>query len=266
MKRYKEHFSDEELKRALKGHQEAAVSLLENPGKWEKFRKRFDAFMHKAGDIPVLGPLVDDIVSMAQLAGAYVRKEYRDIPWTSMISVAAALIYVVSPLDLIPDYIPVVGYLDDAAVVLFVLRAGARRDLDKFKAWQESRREEAIRAFAAKMWENIEETMDGAPLAAMVLCDNNMLRVLAESGETQNRPLSPPPPLPVVVHFLHMPVDQLRDLFIEGEAAYLKFLNDMLNEAEVKWSEAGPLAVVSAADFDRYEAYFAILDEDDTNE
>ena len=43
------------------------------------------------------------------------------LPRTAKLALAAALVYLVSPWDLIPDFIPVVGYLDDALVAAVVL-------------------------------------------------------------------------------------------------------------------------------------------------
>ena len=40
------------------------------------------------------------------------------------------------PADLIPDFIPVIGYLDDAAVVALAVRS-VKGDLDAFRAWEE---------------------------------------------------------------------------------------------------------------------------------
>lgn len=67
---------------------------------------------------------------MYQLVESYVKREYTDIPLTSIISILAALIYVISPIDLIPDFIPGIGYFDDAAVVTLVLGLGVGHDLD----------------------------------------------------------------------------------------------------------------------------------------
>lgn len=61
----------------------------------------------------------------------YVKGSYRQLPWWSVASVAAALGYFLAPVDLIPDFIPGLGYLDDAAVFALVL-SGIREDLKKY--------------------------------------------------------------------------------------------------------------------------------------
>ena len=42
--------------------------------------------------------------------------------WKQIIIVLLAFIYVVSPLDLIPDFIPVIGWLDDLGVLAWVAK------------------------------------------------------------------------------------------------------------------------------------------------
>ena len=68
-----------------------------------------------------------------QLVKDYARGNYRSIPWWSVASVAAGLSYVLLPTDLIPDFIPGIGFLDDAAVLAAVM-AGIREDLKKYAA------------------------------------------------------------------------------------------------------------------------------------
>jgi uncharacterized membrane protein YkvA (DUF1232 family) len=45
--------------------------------------------------------------------------------WTSKTLVIAGLLYFISPIDLLPDYIPVLGYIDDAFVISLVMNAVA---------------------------------------------------------------------------------------------------------------------------------------------
>jgi uncharacterized membrane protein YkvA (DUF1232 family) len=61
----------------------------------------------------------------------YAQGNYRKLPFWSVASVAAALGYFLAPTDLIPDFIPGIGYLDDAAVFALVL-SGIREDLKKY--------------------------------------------------------------------------------------------------------------------------------------
>jgi uncharacterized membrane protein YkvA (DUF1232 family) len=84
------------------------------------------------------GPLAgvwQSITALFRLLRAYSRREYTEIAWGSLVMVVVAIIYFVSPVDLIPDFIPVAGYIDDAAVIAFVLRQ-VKADLDKFVAWE----------------------------------------------------------------------------------------------------------------------------------
>ncbi len=70
-----------------------------------------------------------------RLMKAYIRREYTDVPWGSIALVAGAIIYFVSPIDLLLDWIPLAGFLDDAAVLAFVIMQ-IRKDVDKFLAWE----------------------------------------------------------------------------------------------------------------------------------
>jgi len=70
---------------------------------------------------------------------AYLNKEYTIVPWASIAMVAGAVLYFVSPIDLLLDWIPVAGLVDDAAVLVFVLRQ-IRSDLEKFQMWEEAKK------------------------------------------------------------------------------------------------------------------------------
>jgi uncharacterized membrane protein YkvA (DUF1232 family) len=66
---------------------------------------------------------------------------YRELRWYSLPVAAAALLYAVSPADLVPDALPWVGVLDDVAVVALAVRL-LRNDLRaycRFKGYPEER-------------------------------------------------------------------------------------------------------------------------------
>jgi len=64
---------------------------------------------------------------------------YRQIPVWVIGAVVFALLYVLSPIDLIPDFIPVLGLVDDAAVLGLCL-ALTEKDIQKYRQWKESKR------------------------------------------------------------------------------------------------------------------------------
>lgn len=74
--------------------------------------------------------------ALLRLIRAYATGEYRDVPFETMVPVVAAMVYVVSPLDVIPEFIPGVGHLDDAAVLTHAVKL-VRGELDKFLAWEQ---------------------------------------------------------------------------------------------------------------------------------
>jgi uncharacterized membrane protein YkvA (DUF1232 family) len=73
---------------------------------------------------------------LLSLVKDYATGKYRDIPFWVIGSSAVCLLYILSPIDLIPDVIPVIGYLDDAAVLGLTLKL-VNTELQRYKAWKE---------------------------------------------------------------------------------------------------------------------------------
>ncbi|WP_152221675.1 YkvA family protein [Pseudomonas sp. SCB32] len=77
-----------------------------------------------------------DLKLLQELLVAWVRGDYRGISSQALVSVVAALLYFLSPVDLIPDWLPGVGLLDDLAVLAWVVRRW-QSELDAFKVWRD---------------------------------------------------------------------------------------------------------------------------------
>ncbi len=75
------------------------------------------------------------LLSFFRLVRAYVNGSYRQISAKSLLTIVAALIYFVSPIDLIPDFLLGFGLIDDATVLAWTIRACAA-DLASFLAWE----------------------------------------------------------------------------------------------------------------------------------
>lgn len=125
-------FSERKLVRALDDNREKAKDFLKDDDKVEGLLRDFE---RKLKHIPKIGGWASDIAVMLSMIRAYVMKRYRDVPVASIIIAIAAVIYVVNPLDLVPDVLPLIGYVDDAAAIGFVLDS-IHKDLKKYKEWQ----------------------------------------------------------------------------------------------------------------------------------
>lgn len=68
----------------------------------------------------------------------YINGSYKEIPLTTIVSIVASLLYLISPIDFIPDFIPGIGFIDDVFVIGLVI-SSATSDLDKYKEWKESK-------------------------------------------------------------------------------------------------------------------------------
>jgi uncharacterized membrane protein YkvA (DUF1232 family) len=98
---------------------EAALNVVDEAAKKAKREaKRIDA-------------VKEDFTTLIQMLKAYFKGEYRMVPWTTIISSLAAVLYFVNPFDVIPDLIVGFGMIDDATVIAFCLRS-IKKDLDEF--------------------------------------------------------------------------------------------------------------------------------------
>ncbi len=88
----------------------------------------------------VLAKLWNNIKDMIVLIRDFAKGDYRDIPWVSIAAITAAVLYFVNPFDLIPDFIPVLGYVDDATIIALVLKF-IGGDLNKYRYWRKKRAE-----------------------------------------------------------------------------------------------------------------------------
>jgi len=111
----------------------SAKSYVEDP---QRLRELFEEAAKQAASMPK-EPFAETwpyFQAMLRLIRAYSQGNYRNVPESTLVVIIDA-IYVVSPLDVIPDALPALGYLDDATVLALAARR-ARQTLDDFMLWE----------------------------------------------------------------------------------------------------------------------------------
>ena len=126
-------FDEAKALETLEKGYDSAETTLQDEDKIERLLQRAE---RKLRSIPRVGDILAILPVYISLVRSYVTKEYTDIPIGSIIAIVSAITYVVSPVDIIPDFIPAAGYLDDAAVVAACV-ALVKSDVDEYVAWRE---------------------------------------------------------------------------------------------------------------------------------
>lgn len=66
---------------------------------------------------------------------AIAKQEYKKFPKQSLIKIVAGVLYFVLVLDIIPDFIPIIGFLDDVFIISWVYDS-VKTDLEEFEEWE----------------------------------------------------------------------------------------------------------------------------------
>ena len=96
----------------------------------EEIKKKFSA----------KGPLarfIEDGQLLIAIVKDYWSGAYRQIPYGAIASIVFTLIYVLNPFDLVPDMLPLIGQVDDVAVMGACLIL-VEQDLHKYKDWKQN--------------------------------------------------------------------------------------------------------------------------------
>ena len=82
--------------------------------------------------------LLEDFRLLGALIKDYWKGEYRDVSLGSIAVFVLAIVYVLSPIDILPDFIPLLGQIDDAAILLLCIYL-LEKDLHKYQNWKNNR-------------------------------------------------------------------------------------------------------------------------------
>lgn len=105
-----------------------AKAFINDKEKMQNLLNRFKEFFNNSS----LEEIKDNMKEAFNYVSDVFSGRYKDYSMTALITLVAGMVYVVSPIDIIPDFIPVVGFTDDITVFLFVLKS-VNDELERYR-------------------------------------------------------------------------------------------------------------------------------------
>ena len=122
-----------------KFYQRAKETATRIVGDKDKMNDLVNASRDKLGNINFedskVSRMAINLRVMSRMIKEYAKGSYRELPWRSLTAIVAGMVYFLMPIDLIPDFIPFTGLLDDFTVIMLI--SGAfRQDIEEFLVWE----------------------------------------------------------------------------------------------------------------------------------
>ena len=117
-----------------KGTQEAQ-EIIQNPSKVDELLLQLE---EKLKEVPAIGNTLADLPLMISMVKAWITKEYTEVSPKVIACLVGAVIYMLKKKDLINDAIPVIGIVDDIAVLGLALKL-SEPELKAYAAWRDAK-------------------------------------------------------------------------------------------------------------------------------
>ena len=121
-----------------------AEDLMDNP---QALKFKIDSAAEKLNKQSVMdsmGVYVDELKALIRMSSLWVTRKYTNVSTQTILLTIVAVIYFVTPTDFVPDFILGLGYIDDMAVVSWVL-SKIKNDVNIFKEWEIKHNEPSIK-------------------------------------------------------------------------------------------------------------------------
>lgn len=126
------------LSKVIHVYQAKADSIASNRDKLKKLLNKASAKIKEVGNIPGIKESRSQVEVVYRMLKAHLNNEYKGVSTRTVGMLVLGLLYFVLPVDFIPDFIPVVGYIDDLTVLLAIFKS-LNSDIDKFLEWESTK-------------------------------------------------------------------------------------------------------------------------------
>jgi len=125
-------FNNEMARSVLDSQIVEAEEILRSPSKVDDILIQLE---DKLKSVPVIGDTLSDLPLMIAMIKAWIKKDYTTVSPKVIALLVGAVLYLIKGKDLIRDSIPIVGHVDDLAVMGLALKL-SEKELNDFAAWR----------------------------------------------------------------------------------------------------------------------------------
>lgn len=118
--------------------QKKAIKYINDP---TEARRLLNEAVNKAS-LNRTGPLNDiwdSLQTLFSLIKDWISGDYRGVPFKALLLILAGIVYFVTPIDIIPEFIVGLGLLDDAVILGWII-SQIGKELDDYRIWRRNGR------------------------------------------------------------------------------------------------------------------------------
>lgn len=126
------------LGKAKTAYQSKADKIASSRAKLARLLKEATEKLNRVSEIPAVQESKEQIEIIFRMVKAHISHEYRGFSNRTIGLFALGLLYFILPIDFIPDFIPIIGYVDDLTVLMAIFKS-VSSDVEKFLEWERTK-------------------------------------------------------------------------------------------------------------------------------
>ena len=111
-------------------------AVVNGTGKTLEFRDKAARKLEPLTGLPIIGGTIAEVQDIISMLDDYYHGRYKKIPTAALLGSLGIIAYLVSPIDLIPDNVPILGFIDDAFIINTVVTLCVDKELERYRQWR----------------------------------------------------------------------------------------------------------------------------------
>lgn len=119
-------------------------AVVNGTGKTLEFIDKAARKLEPLTGLPIIGGTIAEVLDIISMLDDYYHGRYKKIPTAALLGSLGIIAYLVSPFDLIPDNVPILGFIDDAFIINTVVTLCVDKELERYRQWRNDTKIEKV--------------------------------------------------------------------------------------------------------------------------